>query len=77
MALAANEPRLSARSTSAPGTCLNVTRKSTASRIWEMDIQVKTNQQQSCIRAGERRTLHAERRMPNAKPTSSAVGQNF
>jgi hypothetical protein len=42
-----------------------------------MDIQVKTNQQQSCIRDGERRTLHAERRMPNAKPTSSAVGQNF
>jgi hypothetical protein len=43
MALAADETSLSARSTSAPGTCLSVTRKGTASRIRELITQVKTN----------------------------------
>jgi hypothetical protein len=63
MALAANEPRLSARPTSASGSCLNVTRKSTASRIWEMDIQVKTNRNKLAFAPpnGDRRTVNAER----------------
>jgi len=43
MALAADETRLSARTTSAPGTCLNVTRKATASRIRELGNEVKKN----------------------------------
>jgi hypothetical protein len=42
VALAADETNLSAR-TSAPVTCLNVTRKGTASRIWELYGDVKTN----------------------------------
>ncbi len=44
MALAADETSLSARKTSAPGTCLSVTRKGTASRIWKLGAEVKTNQ---------------------------------
>ena len=42
----ADETGLSAQSTSAPGTCLNVTRKATASRIRELHTQVKTNPQE-------------------------------
>jgi hypothetical protein len=48
VALAANEPSLLAR-TSAPVTCLNVTRKGTASRIWELRSNVKTNVQRSAF----------------------------
>jgi hypothetical protein len=43
MALAADETSQSARKTSAPVTCLNVTRKGTASRIWKLGAQVKIN----------------------------------
>lgn len=46
MAIAANETSLSARKTSAPGASLSVTRKTTASRIWELGIEVKINHQQ-------------------------------
>jgi hypothetical protein len=41
MALAADETSQSARKTSAPVTCLNVTRKGTASRIGKLGAQVK------------------------------------
>ena len=57
--LAADESSLSAQSTSASGICLNVTRRSTASRIWELGTQVKINQQQTNVR----RTRDTDRRM--------------
>jgi hypothetical protein len=71
MGLAADGTSLSAR-TSAPATCLNVTRICTASRIWELPINVKTNLRRSTFGvprskfggmsfAVERRTLNAER----------------
>jgi hypothetical protein len=41
MALAADETSQLARKTSAPVTCLSVTRKGTASRIWKLGAQVK------------------------------------
>ena len=41
MALAADETSQLARITSAPATCLSVTRKGTASRIWKLGAQVK------------------------------------
>ena len=50
MALAADESSLSAQLTSAPGTCLDVTRKGTPSRIWELVTQVKINRQKTVRR---------------------------
>jgi hypothetical protein len=41
MALNADETSQLARKTSAPVTCLSVTRKGTASRIWKLGAQVK------------------------------------
>jgi hypothetical protein len=83
MALAADETSQSARKTSAPVTCLNVTRKGTASRIWKLGAQVKINlrsafdvrraQKQSAARFyAERQTLNAER-----ERSGPAVRENF